>query len=316
MNPKLTIITPTYNHEKFIVQCLNSVRKQTYQDWEQIIIDDASSDKTPEIVSSFAKLDKRIKVIRHKNNWGIGRLTNTYNQALKMAKGEFIAILEGDDFWPRDKLEKQIESFPKKDAVFSFGDCIMTNEKGLPIKLFRYNHDKRLLENRPVGAILTLFANLNFSVIPVTVIIKRDILISIGGFHKNRHYPFLDIPTFLEVALKGRFFYHDDVLGFYRKQSNSEWFRFAKETSAMGRKEIQQCVNSFLEKHKTDPNVNEVYKKRIVLFKRQEIFIKRKQSLKIISLLLNFLAFKTIFSPLTLIFAFEFAHYKLRRLFK
>ena len=80
MEPILvSIITPTYNHEKFIGNCIESVLAQTYPYWEQIIVDDGSNDDTGKIIASYK--DKRIKYIKQKNK-GIWKLKETYNKAL------------------------------------------------------------------------------------------------------------------------------------------------------------------------------------------------------------------------------------------
>ena len=240
MGPEVSIITPTYDHQAFISKCIQSVISQNYQDWEQIIVDDASSDKTYEIASKFAHKDKRIKIIRHKKNWGITKLADSYNQALNKAGGKYIAILEGDDFWPKDKLERQISMIEKSGAVFSYGDSIMTDSSGLPIKIFTYDYARDVLNNNPTGSILPLFATLKFSIIPVTAMIKTSALKDIGGFQKDNYYPFTDIPTFLALSLRGNFLYINDVLGYYRKQQNSSWFRFASKTRSMGKEEVQK----------------------------------------------------------------------------
>jgi len=101
----VSIITPTYNHENFIGKCIESVLAQTYQHWEQIIVDDGSDDDTKQTIAKYH--DKRIKYIKQENK-GIWRLNETYNTALKHSNGEIISILEGYDFWPPDKLEKQL----------------------------------------------------------------------------------------------------------------------------------------------------------------------------------------------------------------
>jgi len=82
---------PTYNHERYIRECIDSVLSQTYPDWKQIIIDDGSTDKTPEIISEYR--DRRIRYLRQKNV-GIFNLSKTYNRALKIAKGELIMLKE------------------------------------------------------------------------------------------------------------------------------------------------------------------------------------------------------------------------------
>jgi len=314
MNPKVSIITPTHNHQRFIYSCVESVLNQTYTNWEQIIIDDASSDFTVKIASQFAQRDKRIKIIKHFKKWGINRLSDTYNQALKKAAGKYVAILEGDDYWPYYKLEKQIKGFKDSSVVLSFGDCIMTDEVGRGIKLFTYNLKKRHLQNSPKNAILELFTNLDFCIIPATVVIRKSALDSIGGFKKNTHYPFTDIPTFLHLSLAGNFSYKKGVLGFYRKQKASAWFDFVKDTAAMGRQEIQQCVNEFMERNKDNPKVKRILLNKRSVNSKQKKFILKKKKLKRLSLLLNRMAFKEDrTSLLPIIFSLQYFLYKLKK---
>lgn len=287
MKPFISIITLTYNHEKFISVCIESVRHQTYKNWEMIIIDDYSMDKTPLVIKNFSKEDKRIKIILHEKNWGIKKLKESYNQALKSAKGDLIAILEGDDFWPKDKLEKQIDPFIKdKSVVFSFGDWVLTNEKGVGIDLRDYSKfEKKLLSNNPVGSIGSLFLGLDFDIASSTVMIKKRALNRIGGFIKDSYYPYVDIPTYLHLSLQGNFYYQNDILGFYRRHSESTWFNFVKETKAMGREKIQKCINSFYKK-----SCKKIGFKRLKipnLKEKQSKYLEIRKKMKIISILLN-----------------------------
>ena len=92
----VSIITPMYNSEKYIRMTIESAINQTYNDWEMIIVDDCSSDNSPEIVSEYIKYDSRIKYIRTDSNKGV---SNARNIALKIAKGQFISFLDSDDTW-------------------------------------------------------------------------------------------------------------------------------------------------------------------------------------------------------------------------
>src|ERR1700747_2868947 len=116
--PLLTIITPTYNHQDYIGQCVESVLTQTYSNWEQIIIDDGSTDNTAVVVQGIT--DPRIYFHRQASR-GIRVLAHTYNHALSLAKGEIIAILEGDDFWPPDKLSALVPFFADEEIVLAYG---------------------------------------------------------------------------------------------------------------------------------------------------------------------------------------------------
>lgn len=248
--PLISIITPTYNHEKYIKQCIQSVQRQlNYKKWELIIIDDHSTDSTVKIVNEFRKTDKRIKLITHDGNWGISKLQTSYNQALKTCRGEIVAILEGDDYWPENKLMNQAPTFySKKKAVLSYGKWEFVNNKGSHIYTRNYPLDKGELNNNPTHSIFNLFLTLRFNIASSTVLIKRKALEEIGGFKSDREYPFIDIPTYLALAKIGKFLYTDEVLGCYRRSEQSAWLAFTKESKNAGREEIRQCINNFVKK--------------------------------------------------------------------
>ena len=92
--PKISIITPVYNSEKYLEQCINSIINQTFKDIELILIDDGSTDNSGVICDKYAESDKRVRVI-HKNNAGMGV---SYNLGIKEAKGDYIGFIESDDF--------------------------------------------------------------------------------------------------------------------------------------------------------------------------------------------------------------------------
>ena len=113
----VSIITPTFNSERFIAETILSVQAQTYKDWEMIIVDDCSTDRTAEIVASFQEKDSRIKYLYNSTNKGSAF---SRNLALQKAKGKWIAFLDSDDLWHPEKLEKQIEFMTRNDIHFSY----------------------------------------------------------------------------------------------------------------------------------------------------------------------------------------------------
>jgi len=123
MNDLVSILTPTYNTEKFIRATIESVQNQTYQNWEMILVDDASTDKTVSIIEEFAQNDSRIKLFRLSKNSGNGFARN---EALEKASGKYIAYLDADDVWFPQKLEKQLQFLKSNNLpfTFSFYDCI------------------------------------------------------------------------------------------------------------------------------------------------------------------------------------------------
>ena len=207
----VTIITPTYNHESYIGQCIESVLSQTYTHWEQIIIDDGSSDRTAEVIAQYS--DPRIRYIRQ-SNVGIWRLKETYNRALNQARGDLIAILEGDDFWPPDKLEKQILAFESEEVVLCCGIGAMVGNNGIVYGTAPKNAN--LLSSLSKEETLRELILGNF-IMACTVICRKETLQSIGGFQQASYTPLVDYPTWLELCLRGKVVILDEVMGYWRR---------------------------------------------------------------------------------------------------
>ncbi|WP_348824643.1 glycosyltransferase family 2 protein [Flavobacterium aestuarii] len=119
----VSIITPSFNSEKFIAETIQSVLNQTYQDWEMIIVDDCSNDKTVSIIEQFAAKDERIRFFHLDKNSGAGIARE---MALSKATGNYISFLDADDLWKPLKLEKQLQFLKENKApfTFSFYDCM------------------------------------------------------------------------------------------------------------------------------------------------------------------------------------------------
>lgn len=123
----ISIITPSFNSENYLEETIKSVINQTYLNWELIIIDDCSVDKSVEIVEKYCAIDKRIKFIKNKFNCGAAI---TRNNGLEIAKGRFIAFCDCDDIWFENKLEYQINFMLEKSIPISFTSYQLINENG------------------------------------------------------------------------------------------------------------------------------------------------------------------------------------------
>ena len=218
--PLVSVISPAYNHEKYIADCIRSVQSQTYSNWEMIIIDDGSTDSTFSIASGFAKEDSRIKAFT-KRNAGIFRLAESYNFALEQSSGKYIAILECDDAWMPEKLKLQVDTLEKNpDCILSWGKTWIANDD----LSFKYSlspaddEEKYLFYNKPPGSFLK---RLMTSGIPaLTVVIRRDALTETGGFLQDFGLPLVDMPTIVELVMKGEFAYVCEPLGYWRIYPN------------------------------------------------------------------------------------------------
>lgn len=123
--PKVSVLIPAYNHEKFLKDTIESVINQTFSDFELLISDDCSTDHSAQIIKSFS--DKRITGIFFEENKGTVR---SLNHLLRLAKGEYIAVLGSDDIWELDKLEKQIQVLEQDKslaACFTWANIIDQN---------------------------------------------------------------------------------------------------------------------------------------------------------------------------------------------
>jgi glycosyltransferase involved in cell wall biosynthesis len=123
----VSIVTPMYNNETVIKETIQSVINQTYRYWELLLIDDCSSDHTVELVEQLVELDPRIKLFKHSKNKGAAAARNL---GTKMSKGHYIAFLDADDLWLKDKLEQQMNILKTKNYDVCFGSYEWINSDG------------------------------------------------------------------------------------------------------------------------------------------------------------------------------------------
>lgn len=135
MKPKISVILSVYNSEKYLTEAIKSILVQTCKDFEFIIIDDASTDKSSEILKNFTAKDKRIILISNKKQLG---LTRSLNKAIRQAKGKYIARMDADDISLKKRLEEQISFLEKNQDIVALGSwVVLINQKGQKIKTKR-----------------------------------------------------------------------------------------------------------------------------------------------------------------------------------
>ena len=126
MNELVSIVMPSYNTANYIEASIESVRHQTYENWELIIVDDCSTDNTDEVVRPFLT-DGRIRYLKNEQNSGAAI---SRNRALREAKGRWIAFLDSDDLWLPEKLEKQVSFMEENGYHFSYTNYEEINMAG------------------------------------------------------------------------------------------------------------------------------------------------------------------------------------------
>lgn len=199
----VSIITPSYNTEKFIRETIKSVLNQSYKNWEMIIVDDCSNDNSVEIIKSFN--DNRIKLFVNDTNIGAAM---SRNYALRKASGKWIAFLDSDDIWDKDKLRKQIEFMEKNNYDFSYTNYIEIDENSKEIgKLITGPNvlTKMSLNNFCYQGCLTVMYNN-----------EKVGLVQINNLQKNNDYA-----IWLEVIKKVKCYLLPETLASYRKRKGS-----------------------------------------------------------------------------------------------
>ncbi|PGT97398.1 glycosyltransferase family 2 protein [Bacillus cereus] len=206
MRDLISIITPTYNCGEFIAETIESVIKQTYQDWEMIIVDDCSTDNTKEIVEKYAMVDNRIKYYLLEENSGAA-VSRT--RAMELATGKYIAFLDSDDLWTEDKLEHQLSFMKKNGYAFTCTAYEQINENGISLgKIIKtkvktdYNG---VLLSCPIGNSTVMYDVGKLGKFAVPNIRKRN-----------------DDALWLQILKKEKYIYGmSDVLMKYRVRTNS-----------------------------------------------------------------------------------------------
>lgn len=198
----VSIITPVYNSEKYIHAAIHSVLSQTYTNWEMLIADDCSTDKTEEVIKKCLQ-DPRIKYFKLKNNSGAAVARNFI---LAKAVGEYIAFLDADDMWKPEKLEKQLTFMKNNRIGFSFTSYeILNDSENKAISVPKSLNYGQFMKNSIIGML--------------TVMIDRKIIGDIRLVNIKKDH---DSMTWAKVLREGSTAYGlNESLAYYRKVPGS-----------------------------------------------------------------------------------------------
>ncbi len=170
-NPKVSVIMPVYNSEKYLDKALESILSQSFKDYELIIIDDGSNDGTNEIISRIK--DKRTKVITNKKNLGVAK---SLNIGLKRAKGEYTARCDSDDINDKDRFKIQVNFLDKnKDYVLVGSSFEIIDEKGRKIGETMLPETDEEIKRK------ILIRN---PILHPSVIYRRKVALKVGGYRE------------------------------------------------------------------------------------------------------------------------------------
>ncbi|MEP2773425.1 MAG: glycosyltransferase [Fulvivirga sp.] len=217
--PLVSVICLCHNHAKYITSCIESVLGQTYKPIEIIIVDDASTDGSKEIIADLIDTHPEIKSIDITNNVGNCK---AFNKGLAIAKGEYIVDLATDDLFYSERIEKQIALFQRlpKDYGVVHTNAIFLNDQDLVIRDHKnYLQSKGMLDQMPEGDVYEMIIS-KFFVSGPTMLVKRQVFDDLGGYDELLTYE--DFDFWVRSARKWKYAYLDETLTKIRKVAGSK----------------------------------------------------------------------------------------------
>jgi glycosyltransferase involved in cell wall biosynthesis len=240
MTPVVSVIIPSYNHEKYVGECIQSVLNQTFQDFEIVITDDGSSDRSIEVIEGFT--DPRIKLFKHSVNKGA---CIAVNNCIQHARGKYIAMLSSDDAWYPEKLDVQVkylDNHPNIAVVFGKVDWIDEHSNIINNPLFAY---KSLFEvhNRTRSEWLRYFFLTGNCLCHPCSLVRAECYREVGML--NSAYGSLpDLDLWIRICLKHNIHILDKRLIRFRK--------ILDESNASGYTNVTLIRNRFEHRHSLD----------------------------------------------------------------
>lgn len=210
LNPKISIVTITRNRATFIAKAIESALKQSFTDWELLVLDDDSNDATEAILSPYTANDRRTKY--YKNSPALGISANR-NKGLSLAEGKYIAVLDSDDFWlDKDKLQKQFDFLENNPNYVLIGSNIkIIDEKGNFIKDTAFATEDLKIRKR----IMT------HNQIPhSSVLIRKDLIDKVNGYNEKLSCV-EDMDLFLRLGKVGKMKNLNEVTTAYTRHLQS-----------------------------------------------------------------------------------------------
>jgi glycosyltransferase involved in cell wall biosynthesis len=186
--PLVTVICLCHNHGRFVAEALLSVKNQTYQPIQLIVVDDASRDNSRQAIADFVRENTNTQFIFHDVNIGVCR---AFNSAFEHARGEFIIDLAADDVLLPGRIENGVREFAGRDQSFGaqFGDAYVIDEEGTKIGM---HSDRFPSESVPQGDIYTDVIR-KFFICGTSMMMRRKVLEELGGFDPSLAYEDFDL---------------------------------------------------------------------------------------------------------------------------
>ena len=213
---EILVFVPTYNSEKYLRQCLDSVLQQTFIDWQCVISDDASTDKSVEIAREYEKIDSRFKVLTHEKNVGAA---NNWNRAKENNNSFATKILCADDYLLEDALKRQLDILHRNQTAIVFSERYIVFPSGKKIhpRLPKY------ASNISFNDAFKYYINLGRNIFgePVTALFRTDLFVKSEGFYPKFEYS-LDTSGYMAISRGNDVTFDNYVVGAFRVSKN-QW---------------------------------------------------------------------------------------------
>ncbi len=284
MNPQVSIIIPTYNSEEYIAQALESVFNQTFRNFEIILVDDASTDSTVQIASMFT--DKRLEIIKNSQNRGV---SNARNCGIRQAKGNWIALLDSDDWYAPERLEELLRVAWKQNADMVADDLLLIREgEQYPWSTLLQENEQARFSIELIDAVKFVIGDRpspintrrNWSLGYTKPLIKREFLVNHHLEYNETINVGEDFILYLEcLRCQARFVLVSQPYYYYRTRNSSLSTR--KPTEYLS----QSCeiTQSFIRKEKnfrTDTELLEVMYQNLAIFKKRLSYYRAIEGIK------------------------------------
>jgi glycosyltransferase involved in cell wall biosynthesis len=239
--PRVSVLLPSYNHERFLRECVESILSQTYQDFEIIAIDDGSKDGSVEILRAYGD-----KLRLFVNDPNLGTYA-TLNRALSLAEGEYAAVMNSDDVWKPTKLMKQVEAMdadPMAAICHTFGQFIDQNGTVITGRPMGFEFPRT-----PAGRALPFFVRSNCAVAS-SILMRTSIAKSIGGFDETFR-TLGDWDMWLRMLENGTLAFVDEPLTLYRVHGANTIYAtdIVRQEEIRIRERIAKRASELLETH-------------------------------------------------------------------
>jgi glycosyltransferase involved in cell wall biosynthesis len=168
----VSVVMSVFNGHAFLEEAVESILSQTYRDYEFVIVDDGSTDKTPEILAAYASRDERVRVLHHENK---GRAASL-NIGIGLAKGKYIARMDADDVALPHRLEEQVEFMERHPEVGMLGGAFeLISTRGRVLKTVRFPS-----EDSEIRSVILTYN----PICHPTVVMRKDVAMASGGYRK------------------------------------------------------------------------------------------------------------------------------------